>query len=184
MLTSCRSTSSAYFSKDKNGKKCQRHLNFKIHTSAKGSEAIATLLTQPCAAIWTETSAASYFRFLLSSAFLGPAISRATEPLRGEHAQRFSRVHKAGLPATARCCWGKILHNPSSQVEKTGLPPREWRQGEQEGPNMHAHTRTQAHHTRKHAYTHPRIWLPSTYKCRKMPCIGLFSPQDLCSASG
>ena len=46
MLTPCRSTSSAYFSKDKNEKKCQRHLNFLKSTHLqRDQEAIATLLT-------------------------------------------------------------------------------------------------------------------------------------------
>lgn len=46
MLTSCRSTSFAYFSKDKNEKKCQRHLNFLKHTYLqRDQEAITALLT-------------------------------------------------------------------------------------------------------------------------------------------
>ena len=90
----------------------------------------------------------------------------------------------ASLPQQG-CCWGEILHNPSSQVERPGFLPENGGKGSRRARNMHAHTHAHKYtHTCVHAHTCThRIWLPSTYKCRKMSCIGLFSPQDLVSAS-
>ena len=119
--------------------------------------------------------------FLLSSAFLGPAISRATRSaLCGEHAQRFFRVHKAGLPAIAGVLLGARFCTTQALKSRDPASSRECRQGERENPK-HACTRA-CTHTHTHTHTH-RIWLPFTYKCRKVSRIGIFCPKDLFSAS-
>ena len=157
MLTFCRSTSFAYFSKDKNEKTRRRRLNFLKYTHLqRNQEATITLLTslvkQP------PTSVSPFVCILGSCYFKGRSEFSVwrTCPEIFQSLQGWPPCHSSGAAG------GEVLHSPSSQGRRPGFLAA-WRQREQESPKR-AHTRVHTHahaHTYMHTHAHPQNLAPS-----------------------